>query len=304
MNRPHVDPRDSGGIAAVSVASLIWGSSFVLGKLTFEELAVGHSILYRFGIAALLYLPFLLRSPQRLQRRHLPLFALTGFLMVPITFYLQFGGLALTSATSTALMIGAGAPLLALAGALFEGERFGVRGWSAVAISTTGMAILAGAPGPGSDWRGNLMVLASMVVSTTWVMTTKRLIRHYPAWYATGWILVFGAAFDVPVALVFDGMPPVGLGVATWWAIAGLSVGCTVVAYVLWNWGVSRIGASPAGVYLNLEPASGAVAGIVLLGDAMGRGTIWGGALILAGAILVSTVRAAPASANRPTAAT
>ncbi len=276
------------GIVAVTVSSAIWGASFVLAKLALDELDVGHVLLYRMLFALLPFLPILLPRRAWPRRGDLWLFLLTGFLMVPVTFFLQFGGLARTSATSTALLIGTGAPLLAVAGVVFERERLGRRGWTAVAISCLGVALLVGAPGEGDDWRGNLMILMSMIIATVWVILSKRLVGRYPALIATGWILTFGTLTLVPMTLVRSGLPPTEMPATVWLSLLGLGFGCTALAYVLWNWGVARIGAARAGVYLNLEPIVGAVLGIAVLGDPIGVGIAAGGALIVLAAVIVS----------------
>lgn len=281
--------KDPAGIAALLSASVIWGVSFVLAKLVLAEMAVAHVLLYRFLFAVLPFLPFLLAGGIRPRGRDLWLFALTGFLMVPVTFFLQVGGLEFTSATSAALLVGTGAPLLALAGVLFEGERLGRRGWSAVAVSCVGVLVLVGMPGAGDDWRGNLMLLGSMFVCTVWVIMSKRLVGRYPALQATGWILLFGTLFLIPLSLIWAGPPPTDVSGGVWASLLGLGLGCTTLAYVLWNWGVARVGAGPAGVYLNLEPIAGALFGVLLMGDPIGAGMVAGGAAILAAAAIIST---------------
>ncbi len=282
------------GAAALLGASAIWGASFVLAKLAFHELTVPHVLLYRFIFAVLPFLPILLARGARPERRDLWLFALTGFLMVPVTFLLQFGGLMLTSATSTALLIGTGAPLLALAAVLFEGEHLGKRGWVAVAVSCLGVLMLVGAPGAKGDWRGDLMVLGSMLIATVWVIMSKRLVGRYRALHATGWILLFGTLFLIPISLFWSGLPPVDISATTWASLLALGLGCTTLAYVLWNWGVANAGAARAGVYLNLEPIVGALMGILLMGDPLSVGVVAGGALIVVAAGIVSGDKAEP----------
>jgi drug/metabolite transporter (DMT)-like permease len=291
-----VTHRQYAGIAALLVAATIWGVSFVLAKAALVELSVAHLLLYRFVFAVVPFLPFLLTRGHRPKRCDLWLFVLTGFLMVPVTFLLQVGGLTLTSATSAALLVGTGAPLLALAAVLFENERLGRRGWISVAVSSFGVLLLVGKPGAGDDWRGNAMVLASMVISTAWVIMTKRLTGRYPALQATGWILLFGTLLLIPVSLLAAGPPPVDLSSATWAALLSLGLGCTTLAYFLWNWGVAQVGAGTAGVYLNLEPIAGAVAGVTILGEAISAGMALGGAAILVAAGIVATRSSTAAS--------
>ncbi len=280
--------RDPAGIAALLLASAIWGATFVLAKIALVELGVAHLLLYRFVFAVLPFLPILLLGRVRPKGRDLWLLALTGFLMVPVTFLLQVGGLLFTSATSAALLIGTGAPLLAVAAVLFEGERLGRRGWIAVGISTLGVALLVGTPGEGDDWRGNLLVFLSMVAATVWVILSKRLIGRYPALHATAWILTAGTLMLIPISLAISGPPPVALSAGVWGSLLALGLGCTTLTYVLWNWGVARVGAGPAGVYLNLQPITGALLGVMVMGDPIGAGVVAGGGFVLAASWMIS----------------
>jgi drug/metabolite transporter (DMT)-like permease len=56
----------------------------------------------------------------------------------------------------------------------------------------------------------------------------------------------------------------------------------------LWNWGIERVPASQAGVFLNLEPVVGAMLGVVLLHDVLGSFSILGGLLVIGAAIFVA----------------
>lgn len=293
---PATPPPDRLGVAAVLLATTIWGASFVLAKVALREMSVTHLVLLRFAFAAIALLPFLLGARRRIDPRDLPLFALNGFLMVPATALLQFEGLARTSAASAALMVGVGTPLLAIAAVVFERERVGPRTWGSVAGSTLGMAFMVGLPGSGRSTLGDLLVLASIVVSVVWILASKRLVERYSAFLATGWSIVLGTAALVPIALLRAGVPPTHLAPRSWTAVIGLAVGCTVMAYVAWNWGVARIGAASAGVWLNLEPVTGAMLGVTLLGESLTPGLAVGGILILAaaGAISIGPPRGTP----------
>lgn len=61
-------------------------------KIALAELTVSQVVLYRFAVAAMALLPFALRRRIRVQVQDIPHFLLAGFLTVPLTFMLQFGG--------------------------------------------------------------------------------------------------------------------------------------------------------------------------------------------------------------------
>jgi drug/metabolite transporter (DMT)-like permease len=74
-----------------------------------------------------------------------------------------------------------------------------------------------------------------------------------------------------------------------WLALAASGLLCTATTTLLWNWGLTQVPASQAGVLLNLEPLMGSLLGVFVLGERLGT-TAWiGGGLILAAAVTLTT---------------
>jgi drug/metabolite transporter (DMT)-like permease len=273
---------------ALALAGTLWGVSFLFGKWALEELGPAHVTLLRFSLASASLLPYALLKGVWPGRGDLPLFLLVGFLTVPATFLVQFWGLSLTGATVAALIVGCGPPIVALFASLFLGERLGKTGWSAVGASTLGVALAVAGPGVSNDWLGDALVLLSLLAVVGWVLLGKRLGDGYPAVPATAWILTFGTLTLLPVALLWEGVPRLDLTLLGWASVLVLGLGCSAATYALWNWGVARVPASRAGVFLNFEPLVGALLGVLVLGEAWGPGTVVGGALIIGAALVVS----------------
>jgi drug/metabolite transporter (DMT)-like permease len=102
----------------------------------------------------------------------------------------------------------------------------------------------------------------------------------YDSLQITVWMLNIGSA------LLFVGIEcfaPVRFhfSSAVWGAAASQGLLATAAAYLAWNWGLERIPASRAGVFLNLEPLIGTLLGVVLLNERLGTAAILGGVLIL-----------------------
>ena len=274
--------------SALASAGVLWGVSFLFGKWALEEIGPAHVTLLRFSLASATLLPYALLKGVWPRRRDLPLFLLVGFLTVPATFLVQFWGLSLTGATVAALIVGCSPPMVALFAQLFLGERLGKIGWTAVGASTIGVALAVARPGASNDWLGDALVLLSLLAVVGWVLLGKHLSDGYPAVSATAWILTFGTLELVPVALLWEGVPRLDLTLLGWTSVLVLGLGCSAATYALWNWGVARVPASRAGVFLNLEPLAGALLGVLVLGEAWGPGTVVGGALIIGAAVVVS----------------
>jgi drug/metabolite transporter (DMT)-like permease len=98
-------------------------------------------------------------------------------------------------------------------------------------------------------------------------------------------------AVIVPLAF---GVPPVhGVSVKAWLALAASGALCTATTTLLWNWGMTQVPASQAGVLLNIEPLMGSVLGVAVLHESLGGVAFLGGFLILAAAVTL-TVRKQP----------
>lgn len=263
----------------------------MFGKWALEELGPAHVTFLRFALASAILVPYALWRRVIPRRHDLPLFLMVGFLTVPATFLVQFWGLSLTSASTAALIVGCGPPMIALFARLFLGEALGRLGWTVLGASTLGVVLTVARPGAGNDWLGNALVLLSMLAVVGWVLLGKRLGEEYPVVPATAWILAFGTLTLMPLALLWEGIPRLDLTALGWVSLLVLGFGCSAATYALWNWGVGRVPASRAGVFLNLEPLVGALLGVVVLGDAWGSATVLGGALIVGAAVIISRQR-------------
>jgi len=71
-------------------------------------------------------------------------------------------------------------------------------------------------------------------------------------------------------------------------AVAEQGLFATATTTVLWNWGLKRVPASQAGIFVNLEPLVGAILGVLLLHEDLGIMALAGGGLIIAGAVYFS----------------
>lgn len=291
--RSTTDGRSAAFLALAAACSL-WGASFLFAKVALVEMSPAHVLFYRFALAAVPLSILAVRTRIRPRAGDWPLIVLTGLLCVPISMLVQFEGLARTSVTSASLIVGTGTPLIALGAVLFDRERLGGIGWLAVGLSCLGIAVMVGLTDEGRGPLGDLLVFLSMVVSAAWILLSRRLVQRYPSSSASAWILVSGTAAMVPIVWATSGPPPVTLAGSTWGSLLALALGCTVAAFLLWNWGVERVPAGRAAPFINLEPVVGAALGIGFLGDALGVGTAVGGGLVLLAAGLASQPGPAP----------
>lgn len=293
------------GYGACALAGTFWGTGFFFGRLALNEMSVEHMVLYRFLFASLGMLPVALTNRVRLTWPETRTLLLAAAFGIPIQFLLQFHGLARTTVSHAALMVGSMPVLLAAAAALFAGERLDWFGWLALCGSTVGAAlvVLGGKHGARGYEQptllGDLMVLTSLIIALAWILLSKKLMETHSPVVVSAYTILSGtgmlAAWVLgPWALSpwthekVQPMPFWQVSVVAWTALAIGGLACTATTTFLWNWGIHHVPASRAGVFLNIEPALGSVLGVELLGEHLGRYAWLGGALILGAAVALT----------------
>lgn len=287
------DTRRRLAFLALAAAGCLWGTGFLFGKIALAWMGVGHMIFYRFFFAVLALVPVAIHRRLSLPHRADVLHILAaGALYVPIQFLIQFEGLAHTTVSHASLMVG-GLPIMVAVGAVvFTHERLDRTGWLTLAASTLGAALIVSggnSNGGTATVTGDLLVVLSLFAAVAWVLTSKRLMHPhgtYGAVEASVYVMFAGVAMLAVWVFVADGPPPVHLPAVAWGAVIASGVFATAATTLLWNWGLTRVQASSAGIFLNLEPVVGVILGITILHDRLGPTTLLGGALIVGSAVL------------------
>jgi drug/metabolite transporter (DMT)-like permease len=282
------------GFAACAVASCFWGCGFFFGKIALAEMSFAHMVLYRFLFAMPMLLPLLVTHRPGLNRREWGLLVAASFLGVPVQFLIQFYALSITTVSHAALMVGTMPVILAVGAAVFAHERMDMVGWMALAGSTCGAGLIALGAGShakgGATLAGDLLVVVSLLIALSWILINKELMERHSHVVVTAYGLGIGSLMLMVWVPVRYGMPPVaGVSLKAWLALAGSGVLCTATTTLLWNWGMTQVPASQAGVLLNMEPLIGSLLGVLVLGERLGPSAWTGGGLILASAITLTT---------------
>ncbi len=283
------------GFASCALASSLWGCGFYFGKIALVEMNVGAMVLYRFLFATLALLPLLFTHKPAFNRREWATLLLCAFLGIPLQFLIQFTGLSLTTVSHASLMVGTMPVLLAVAATLFAHERMDVTGWFSLVVSTIGAALIAlgarHATGTNSPTlAGDLLVVFSLVIALGWVLINKRLMERHSPIVVTAYGTTCGTLMLLAVVPAIYGLPPIHhVSLRAWLALAASGFLCTAATTLLWNWGLTQVPASQAGVLLNMEPLVGSLLGILILHETLGPSARLGGALILISALVITT---------------
>jgi len=289
-----LEKRRALGFASCALAGSLWGCGFFFGKIALAEMASEYMVLYRFLFAIVVLLPLLVTHRPQLNRREWGVLLLASFLGVPLQFLIQFYALSITTVSHASLMVGTMPVILAVGAAFFAHERMDRVGWVALAGSTCGAALIALGGGKhgagGATLTGDLLVVVSLLIALFWILLNKQLMERHSHIVVTAYGLALGTLMLAVWVPLRYGMPPVaGVSLKAWLALAASGVLCTATTTLLWNWGMTQVPASQAGVLLNMEPLIGSLLGVFVLGERLGPSAWVGGGMILTAAVTLTT---------------
>jgi drug/metabolite transporter (DMT)-like permease len=272
---------------------LVWGATPILTRIALEDLAPLVVATLRTIVAGALAVPLLvhLRQPfprAATSRRLLAVSAAAGFVIFPVVYTV---GQQRTSGLH-GVMILAALPIFTGTYASLVARRRPRRAWllgSAVAL--VGEVVLIGARGGGggdATLVGDLIVLAAaLVVSAGYVAGAMLPPRGVSSAAATYWGVGLGALVLTPLALglfAADGVPEAGP--AAWGAVLFLAAVTSIAGYVGWYWALSRGGIQRIATLQFLQPLSGLVLAVLVLGEGVGPGTAIGAAAVIGGVVI------------------
>jgi probable blue pigment (indigoidine) exporter len=265
-----------------AVAPVIWGSTYLVTTDLLPPDRPLFAAAVRALPAGLLLLAFRRRLPRGIWWwRALVLGVANIGLFFPVLFlaaYLVPGGLASTIQAVGPLVV------MGMAWAMLREPAGSVRVVAAV-VGLVGVALLVlRAPGA-IDPLGVAAAFASVVISSFGFV----LIRRWPAPVdlvtLTAWQLTAGGLVLVPIALLLEGAPPHIDGPAAigflWLAVPG-----TVVAYLCWFHGLTRMPAAAVSLIGLLNPVVATSLGVLVAHERFGLGTAVGMALVLGGVVV------------------
>ena len=276
--------------ALLILAGMIWGTSFVTGKLGVEGTDPYLFTILRSAFSALSVVPFLLMKDFDSSLFKNKWLWFVAF-MNASGLILQNVGLTTTTATNTVLLVDINVVIVAFMASFILKERLNRRILAGLTLGMVGVTFVATKGSldslDGGSFIGNLMVFLAGV---TWafyiVFTTRELKKGYSYFQLTCVMIMMTAILAIPVCIpltVDYEMSTGGLALA---AYSGIF--CTTIAFLLYNMGLKALGATTTSIILLVEMVFGLLFSFLLLGERPDAYTIAGGGLILLAIVVIS----------------
>lgn len=282
----------------LSATVLIWALNFTVTRyvLTHGFQPLAYSTV-RYGAAALIFasLTYGLEGSLRVRRRDVALLLGAAAVGIWLNQLSYVYAIKLTTASTTALILGSTPIFAALFASAVGLERLGRRFWTASAVSFLGVALVAtGATGGlSADLKGDALAVGTAATWAAYSVAVAPLMRSYSPFRISAFVLVAGW-----VPLAASGAAQLAdqsfdLPALVWGCLAFAILGPLVLTNILWFTAVHRVGPSHATLFANVQPFVAAVFALLILSERLTWIQVLGGAAI-GTAILLARPRERP----------
>ena len=284
--------------AGVTVlAPIAWGTTYVtvtellpdgrpLLLATLRVLPAGVALL----IAGAVVSPWRPRGPEWWRTAKLATFNFGVFFpLLAVAVYRLPGGVAAAVGGLQPLFVAALSFLLA-------GRRPRLRDLEIGCVAAIGVGLVAIRPGANLDSVGLIAAVGANISFAVGVVLTKKYPTPSNRLAATGWQLLMGGAFLLPLTVIVEGAPP-PLTAGNLVGFAYLSMIGTALAFIVWFNGIRRLPATAPPLLGLAAPVTGAVLGWVILDQSLSSLQLTGFAIAI-GSIAYGATGAQPATAR------
>ena len=283
----------------LTLTSVIWGIAGPVIKHTLQFLPPFTFLFWRFLLASIIFLPFLIwrvKKEKETLKSLLPIIPI-GFLGIPLCLTFVFLGFERTSALDGTIL-GALAPIfIVLAGVLFLKEKVTKLETLGLIIAIAGSVVmisqplLEGSAFAQKNLLGNLLIILSGIVWTAYIIASKKEFKKHSPFVITAVSFITGLVIIFPIALIESNfqIPNYQLLITNYSALGGLLymvIFSSIIGYLAFEQGLKLIEASEASLFAYLQPIFAAPAAVLWLGEKITSPFLLGAGIIALGVFL------------------
>lgn len=301
-------------VSCITLIMSIWAINYLTVKFAlrfFPPLTLASFRVVGASLFMLIIYPIAARLPafasdlqahkQKRTLRDLFTFAYLGFFCVALNQMCFTVGLRYTSVAHSSVILGMGPIYALILAVLFRLENLTWGKTLGMAVSFTGVAILASGSGGVSRHSptllGDFITLCGSLAFALYVVLGKRVAGNYDALTMTAWNYLFGGLIILPIAI----HRAIALGPLTnwqaipwqaWACLAFTAIFSSTLAYLFYFWLLRYLEASQLSAFSYLLPVSATILGILFLNERGSWSELFGAALALLGLYATESARA------------
>ena len=250
---------------------IIWGLSFIWSSQTYKSLNPTATIFLRLVIATAFFsaILFSFRLNEKIRREHLKLFAIAALFEPFLYFIFEGYGLIYTSPIISSAIIAMIPLVTPVAAAIFLKERLSAMNIVGLIVSFTGVIVML----LNKDMEfsasplGIMFLFLTVLVAVGYSIALIKLTHLYKPMTVTWMQNIIGMIYFIPLVFIMEKFMPSDFGNVRAYIVPLVCLGifCSAIAYALWAYAYSKLGASKANVYTNLIPVFTAIFSYIIL---------------------------------------
>lgn len=273
-------------------AMVAWGMSFIWSTQVYQSLNPTATIFLRLVVATIFFtaILFIFKLNEKIHKEHLKLFALAA-LFEPFFYFIFEGyGLKNTSPIIGSAIIAMIPLVTPIAAAIFLKEKLTPMNIVGLFVSFGGVVImllnkqmsLTASP------KGILFLFGAVIVAVGYSIALIKLTKLYKPLTITWMQNIIGMIYFIPLVVVVEQFEPSHFGNLSAYIMPLICLGvfCSAIAYALWAFAFSKLGASRANVYSNLIPVFTAIFSYFIIHEELSIQKIVGIVLVVSGLVL------------------
>lgn len=276
-----------------AVASLIWGSTWLVIKLGLESIPPFYGAAFRFTVAVfILFLIITFRKmPLPLDKLSIKIYSIAGLMSFSVPFAMVYWGQQYIASGLSSLLF-ALYPLLVgiFSHLLLPSEQLNIFKITGIILGFSGIFIIFSQD---ISWNGNsltvyamLAVILSCVIQALSLVLIKKYGENVNAFHLNTGGMGIGVIILFLFALLFEDFNDVKFDLNGIGSILYLGILGSVVTFSTYFWMLKRVEAVYLSLLAFITPILAVILGSILLDEKLGKHVIQGGALVLLGILL------------------
>lgn len=277
----------------LGVASIIWGITIPILKMTLEQIPIFTLAFLRFTLASIFSLPiFLFNRKKRLDKKDLPALLIVALLGTTLSISFFFTGLKFSSAIDSSLIISLGPIATSIIAFVYLKEKISRIHLFGIALSFLGVLFIIFEPTlptkiqQQSSLLGNFLIFGAVIAGSFFVILSKKLFSHYKPTTIITFSFFIGAISFLPTAIIEYISDPnwlINVNMSGIFGVVFVGIFSSWLAYLIHEWSLEILPIHIISISSYLIPIVAIVSSIYLLGEKISQGFIFAAALILIG---------------------
>ncbi len=279
------------------LTAVFWGGTFIAGRIVSREAGPFSAAFLRFVVASVFLSLFVFKAHGRIvvpDARHIFMLCLLGLTGVFGYNFFFFSGLQTVSASRASLIVAANPAFIALLSALIFKEKLGFVKSMGIAISVCGAATVAirgdlHSVFHGGIGVGELFIFGCVASWVSYSLLGKTVMKNLTPLLAVTYACALGTlCLFIPAMSEGVARSALHFSVSVWEGIFFLGFFGSALAFVWYYEGISALGPSRAGIFINLVPISSVLLAHLILSEPLDASVMVGTILVTIGVFLAN----------------